>query len=218
MAILVPSILSADFTRLGQQVAEVTQAGADRIQVDVMDGHFVPNISIGTLGVEAVRRSTSLPIEAHLMISDPARYVDDFLRAGANIIIVHKEVLPNPQSLLAYIRQNGAKAGLAINPETSLDQIGNYLHDADLFLIMTVHPGFGGQEFIRETLPKIAELRSLLNNQGLQTDIEVDGGIYVSTAPEAQHAGANVFVAGSAVFGDQEGPAAGVKRLRTALG
>ena len=217
MAIIVPSILSADFTRLGQQVAEVTTAGADRIQVDVMDGHFVPNISIGALGVAAVRRATQLPIEAHLMITDPARYVDDFLRAGANIIIAHHEVLPDPRPLFAYIHQHGAKAGLAFNPETPVDAIANLVDVADLFLVMTVHPGFGGQEFIPETLAKMTQLRALLNQHGLTTDIEVDGGIYASTAPDALAAGANVFVAGSAIFGDPEGPAAGVTKLRAVV-
>ena len=183
MALIVPSILSADFTRLGQQVAEVTTAGADRIQVDVMDGHFVPNISIGTLGVAAVRRSTTLPIEAHLMITDPARYVDDFLRAGANLIIIHREVLDDPRPLLTYIRDHGAKAGIAINPETSADTLANLYDAADLYLVMTVHPGFGGQDFITETLPKITQVRAMLTQHGRPTaDIEVDGGIYDTTA------------------------------------
>lgn len=216
MAIIVPSILSADFTRLGQQVAEVTAAGADRIQVDVMDGHFVPNISIGALGVIAVRRATTLPIEAHLMIAEPGRYVDDFLRAGANVIIVHQEVLPDPRPLLAYIQQRGARAGLAINPETPTAEIEPFVDAADLILIMTVHPGFGGQEFIPETLPKIRRIRDVLRARGLERDIEADGGIYVSTAPEAVAAGANVLVAGSAIFSDPDGPVAGLAKLRAA--
>ncbi|HKD75854.1 MAG TPA: ribulose-phosphate 3-epimerase, partial [Ktedonobacterales bacterium] len=214
MAIIVPSILSADFTRLGQQVAEVTAAGADRIQVDVMDGHFVPNISIGTLGVNAVKRSTTLPVEAHLMISDPTRYVDDFLRAGADVIIIHREVLTDPRLLLSYIREHGAKAGLAVSPETAVDALVDLIDAADLFLIMTVHPGFGGQEFIVETLPKITQVRALLNQRGLNSDIEVDGGIYPDTAGTALAAGANVFVAGTAIFDDPDGPSTGVAKLR----
>jgi ribulose-phosphate 3-epimerase len=214
VAVIVPSILSADFTRLGQQVAEVTAAGADRIQVDVMDGHFVPNISIGTLGVNAVKRSTALPVEAHLMISDPTRYVDDFLRAGADVIIIHREVLTDPRPLLSYIREHGAKAGLAVSPETPVDALVDLIDAADLFLIMTVHPGFGGQEFIIETLPKITQVRALLNQRGLNSDIEVDGGIYPDTAATALNAGANVFVAGTAIFDDPDGPTAGVAKLR----
>lgn len=217
MALIVPSILSADFTRLGEQVAEVTTAGADRIQVDVMDGHFVPNISIGALGVEAVRRATKLPIEAHLMITDPARYVDDFLRAGANIIIVHREVLPDPRALLAYIRQQGAGAGLAISPETPVEMITDYLDAADLLLVMTVHPGFGGQDLLPETLAKVTDLRALLHQRNLTCDIEVDGGIHTGTAAQAVQAGANVLVAGSAVFGAPGGATAGMERLRASL-
>lgn len=214
MALIVPSILSADFTRLGEQVAEVTKAGADRIQVDVMDGHFVPNISIGTLGVEAVRRSTHLPIEAHLMITDPARYVDDFLQAGADLIIVHREVLADPRELLAHIRSRGAKAGIALNPETSAEALIDLLDAADLFLVMTVHPGFGGQVFIPETLPKIKQIRQWLTERGSAADIEVDGGISAATIRGAFEAGANVFVAGSAVFNYPQGSAEGVRVLR----
>ncbi len=217
MAVIVPSILSADFTRLGAQVADVTAAGADRIQVDVMDGHFVPNISIGALGIKAVRQSTQLPIEAHLMITDPARYVDDFLRAGASLIIVHREVLEDPRPLLGYIRDRHALAGLAINPETPAEMLQPYLADADLFLVMTVHPGFGGQDLIPETLAKVRQVRGWLTERGLTRDVEVDGGIAADTAPQAQAAGANVFVAGSAVFGHADGPAAGLRHLRAAL-
>ncbi len=218
MALIVPSILSADFTRLGEQVQAVTAAGADRIQVDVMDGHFVPNISIGTLGVEAVRRATTLPIEAHLMITDPTRYVDDFLRAGANIIIVHREVLPDPRPLLGYIRQHGAQAGLAISPATPVQAIMDDLTDADLFLVMTVHPGFGGQALIPDCLAKVTQLRQALNARGLTRDIEVDGGIHEGTVAQAVSAGANVLVAGSAVFNDRETPAQSIQRLRALIG
>jgi ribulose-phosphate 3-epimerase len=218
MALIVPSILSADFTRLGEQVKEVTDAGANRIQVDVMDGHFVPNISIGALGVEAVRRSTTLPIEAHLMITDPARYVDDFLRAGADIVIFHKEVVDDPRGLIGYLHQQGAKAGLAISPETDADQVEPYLDAVDLILVMTVHPGFGGQEFMTECLPKVQRIRALLTERNLQTDIEVDGGIHEGTATQAVAAGANVLVAGSSIYGHPQGAAVGLRELRASIG
>ncbi len=218
MAILVPSILSADFTRLGAEVAAVASAGADRIQVDVMDGHFVPNISIGTLGVAAVRRATNLPIEAHLMITDPARYVDDFLRAGADIIIIHWETVADPRELLGYIRKNGKKAGIAISPNTPVASLKDLLLAADMFLVMTVHPGFGGQELIPETLSKVTQLRATLNANTVLADIEVDGGISALTAPIAIAAGANVLVAGSSVYGHPDGSAAGLKHLRAACG
>ncbi len=218
MAILVPSILSADFTKLGAEVAAAASAGADRIQVDVMDGHFVPNISIGSLGVAAVRRATNLPIEAHLMITDPARYVDDFLRAGADIIIIHWETVEDPHELLAYIRKNGKKAGLAISPDTPVAAFSDLLLAADMFLVMTVHPGFGGQELIPETLGKVTKLRSMLNANAVLADIEVDGGISALTAPVAIAAGANVLVAGSAVYSHPDGAAAGMKHLRAACG
>ena len=217
MTLIVPSILSADFTRLGQQVAEVSKAGADRIHVDVMDGHFVPNISIGALGVDAVHRSTALPIEAHLMIDDPTRYVDDFLRAKADIIIIHREVLPDPRSLLGYIQQQGAKVGLAISPDTGIEAISEYLSLIDMVLVMTVHPGFGGQALIPECLTKVSQLRTLLTERGLTCDIEVDGGIHEGTAAQAVAAGANVLVTGSAIFSYPEGPAAGLAHLRASL-
>jgi ribulose-phosphate 3-epimerase len=218
MALIVPSILSADFTRLGEQVKEVANAGADRIQVDVMDGHFVPNISIGALGVEAVRQSTTLPIEAHLMITDPTRYVDDFLRAGANIIIFHGEVLADPLPLIAYIHQHGAKAGLAINPETDVAVLEPFIDAPDLILVMTVHPGFGGQEFMAECLPKVSHLRALLDQRGAQTDIEVDGGIHAGTAAQAVAAGANVLVAGSSIYSHPQGATEGLRELRASIG
>jgi ribulose-phosphate 3-epimerase len=217
VALIVPSILSADFTCLGQQVAAVAAAGADRIQVDVMDGHFVPNISIGALGVEAARRSATLPIEAHLMITDPARYADDFLRAGADVVIAHCEVLDDPRPLLGYLRSKGARAGLAISPETPVERIIGVLDAADLILVMTVHPGFGGQEFIPEMLPKVRRVRELVTGLGLSCDIEVDGGIHPGTAAEVVAAGANVLVAGSSIFGDPEGPAAGMAHLRASI-
>ena len=218
MATLVPSILSADFTRLGEQVAQATTAGADRLQVDVMDGRFVPNITVGPLVVEAVRRSTHLPIEAHLMIVDPERYVADFAQAGADVIIVHREVSPHLHRTIEQIKRLGKRAGVAINPATPLAAVQEILDDVDLVLVMTVDPGFGGQDFIQTMLPKIERLRGMLSGRGLACDLEVDGGIHAATAPLAVRAGANVLVAGSAVYGDSEGVAAGLAKLRAAIG
>ncbi len=218
MATIVPSILSADFTRLGQQVAEVTAAGADRIHVDVMDGHFVPNISIGALGVDAVRRSTNLPIEAHLMIEDPTRYVDDFLRAGANIIIVHREVLADPRPLITYIHEHNARAGVAISPDTPVETVTDLLDLVDMVLVMTVHPGFGGQDLIPETLLKVRHVREKIAQTARPVDIEVDGGIHSNNIAEVIQYGANVIVAGSAIFNDPDGPAAGMRSMREATG
>lgn len=216
MALLIPSILSADFARLGQQVEEAQAAGADRIQVDVMDGRFVPNITVGPLVVEAVRRNTTLPIEAHLMIVEPERYVADFAQAGADLIIVHQEVSPHLHRNVEQIKRLGKKAGVAINPATPLADLQEILNDIDLVLCMTVDPGFGGQQFITSVLPKIARLRAMIEQHGARCDLEVDGGINAETAPQVVKAGANVLVAGSAVYGDREGVAAGIHRLRQA--
>ena len=216
MALVVPSILSADFGRLGEQVAEAQAGGADRLQIDVMDGRFVPNITVGPLVVEAVRRATSLPLEAHLMIVEPERYVADFAQAGADLIIVHQEVSPHLHRTIAQIKRLGKRAGVAINPATPLADLQEILNDIDLVLCMTVDPGFGGQQFIRGVLPKISRLRAMIEQHGAQCDLEVDGGIHRETAPLVVQAGANVLVAGSAVYGDPDGVAAGIKRLRQA--
>ncbi|HEV7127219.1 MAG TPA: ribulose-phosphate 3-epimerase [Ktedonobacterales bacterium] len=218
MTIYVPSILSADFARLGEQVTEATTAGADRLQVDVMDGRFVPNITVGPLIVEAVRRHTHLPIEAHLMIVEPERYLADFASAGADIIIVHQEVSPHLHRTVEQIKRLGKKAGVAINPATPLAAVQEILDDVDLVLVMTVDPGFGGQDFIQTMLPKIERLRGMLSGRGLGCDLEVDGGIHAATAPLAVRAGANVLVAGSAVYGDPGGVAGGLAKLRAAVG
>src|SRR5690348_9960795 len=178
---LVPSILSADFTRLGEQVREAESAGAQRIQIDIMDGHFVPNITMGPAIVEAVRGCTSLPIEAHLMITNPQEYIEDFARAGADVIIVHQEVCPHLHRVIQQIRATGKMAAVAINPSTPIILLENILSLIDMVLIMTVNPGFGGQDFIPEMLPKIARLHQAIGERGLRCDIEVDGGIHEAT-------------------------------------
>jgi ribulose-phosphate 3-epimerase len=214
---IVPSILSADLTRLGEQVQEAESSGADRIQVDVMDGRFVPNITFGPLVVEAVRRSMRLPIEAHLMIVEPERYVAEFASAGADVIIVHQEATPHLHRAIQQIHHLGKKAGVAINPSTPAAMLEDILGDVDLVLVMTVNPGFGGQEFIAETLQKIARVRQMMVERGLERDIEVDGGIGVATAPRVVKAGANLLVAGASVFGSKEGVAAAIRRLRESV-
>ena len=197
---LAPSILSADFRRLGEEVAAVSAAGADYIHVDVMDGHFVPNITIGPLVVEAARRSTHLPLDVHLMISEADRYLEDFVRAGANLISVHVEVLPHLHRTLQRIRELGVKASATLNPSTPLVTIEHVLEQLDMVLLMTVNPGFGGQEFIPAMIPKIRDLRRMIDERGLTVDVEVDGGINAETIGAVARAGADVFVAGSAVF------------------
>jgi ribulose-phosphate 3-epimerase len=217
MSLIVPSILSADFARLGEQVEAAQAGGADRIQIDVMDGRFVPNITVGPLVVAAVRRHCSLTLEAHLMIVEPERYLEDFAQAGADLIIVHQEASPHLHRTIQGIKQLGKKAGVAINPATPLVVLQEILDVVDLVLCMTVNPGFGGQEFIGGMLPKIQRLRAMITQHGAGCDLEVDGGISAETAPLVAQAGANVFVAGSSVFGDADGVAAGIMRLRAAL-
>lgn len=214
---IVPSILSADFARLGEQVREAEAAGADGIQIDVMDGHFVPNITVGPLVVEAVRRVTRLPLEAHLMIEAPERYVNDFATAGADLIIVHQEVSPHLQRIVQHIKELGKRAGVAINPATPSVVLEEILECVDLVLVMTVNPGFGGQEFIPSTLPKIRRVRQMIEQRGLSCDLEVDGGVYTETAPLVVAAGANVLVVGNAIFGAGEGVAAAMRRLRQSI-
>lgn len=218
MAQIVPSILSADFARLGEQVAAAQQGGADRIQIDVMDGRFVPNITVGPLIVEAVRRHTTLPLEAHLMIVEPERYLADFAHAGADIIIVHQEASPHLHRTVEQIHRLGKQAGVAINPATPLAVLQEILHNVELVLCMTVDPGFGGQDYIASMTPKIERLRTLITQHDAGCDLEVDGGIHAATAPAAVRAGANLLVAGSAVYGDPAGVAAGIARLRAVIG
>jgi ribulose-phosphate 3-epimerase len=214
---IVPSILSADFTRLGEQVREAEEAGAQRIQVDIMDGHFVPNITMGPLVVEAVRRCTKLPLEAHLMISNPEQYIEEFAKAGADVIIVHQEVSPHLHRIIQQIKAAGKMAGIALTPSTPVIMLEDILSMLDMVLIMTVNPGFGGQNFIPETLPKITRLRQVIEQRGLDCDIEVDGGIHESIVPLVVQAGANLLVAGSAVYNERESVAQAIARLQNAI-
>lgn len=201
MALIAPSILSADFTRLGEQIAAADEAGADWIHLDVMDGHFVPNITIGPLVVAAARRATRLPLDVHLMIEKPDRFLSDFVAAGASSLTVHQETCPHLHRTVQRIRELGARPGVSINPATPVESLVDILPLVDLVLVMTVNPGFGGQEFIPECLPKITRLRRYLAaTGGSQPEIEVDGGIDAKTAPAVVAAGASVLVAGSAIF------------------
>ncbi len=214
---IVPSILSADFTRLGEQVREAEAGGAQRIQIDVMDGHFVPNITMGPLIVEAVRRCTSLPLEAHLMITNPQDYIETFAKAGADVIIVHQEVCPHLHRAIQQIRAAGKRVGVALNPSTPVFLLEDVLSLLDSVLVMTVNPGFGGQDFIPETLPKIARLRRMITERRLACDIEVDGGIHEATIAQVVQAGANLLVAGSAVYNERESVAEAITRLLHAI-
>ena len=198
---IAPSILSADFARLGEEVRAVEQAGADWIHVDVMDGRFVPNITIGPLVVEAVRRSTSLPLDVHLMIVEPERYVADFVKAGASTVGVQVEATPHLHRALAQIREAGARASAVLNPATPAEHVEPVLGELDQILLMTVNPGFGGQRFIESVLPKIERLRRWIEERGLDVTLEVDGGVAPGTIGRAARAGADVFVAGTAIFG-----------------
>jgi ribulose-phosphate 3-epimerase len=198
---IAPSILSADFGRLAEEVRAVEKAGADYIHVDVMDGHFVPNLTIGPVVVAAVRKATSLPLDVHLMIENPERYIDDFARAGADLIGVHVEACPHLHRVLQQIRAAGKKSSVTLNPATPLETIAYVLQNVDQVLIMSVNPGFGGQSFIPNVLPKIQALKVEIDTIGLPIDIEVDGGIKPDNAATVAAAGANVLVAGSAIFG-----------------
>ena len=217
MVKIAPSILSADFTRLGEQVAEAEAAGADYIHIDVMDGHFVPNITVGPLVVEAVRRTTRLPLDVHLMIEAPERYIARFAEAGADILTVHVEACPHLHRVVQQIKGLGVKAGVSLNPATPLGSLEEILGGVDLVLVMTVNPGFGGQEFIAGMLSKIRRLRRMLDERGLKCELEVDGGINAETAPEVVAAGANVLVAGQAIFGAEEGVAEAMRRIRESV-
>ncbi len=211
---LVPSILSADFTRLGEQVRAVEEAGARRLQIDVMDGHFVPNITMGPMVVEAVRRSTNILIETHLMITNPQDYIETFAQAGADLIIVHYETCPHLHSVIQQIRKAGKQVGVALNPSTPVFMLEDMISLLDLVLVMTINPGFGGQELIPETLPKITKARAMINARGLHCDVEVDGGVHEATVPQVVKAGANLLVAGSAIYNNKESVSQAMAKLR----
>ncbi len=211
---LAPSILAADFARLGEQVREAEAAGANYIHVDVMDGHFVPNITVGPLVVRAVRGVTRLPLDVHLMLEEPERHIDAFAAAGADILVIHPEVSPHLHRVIEQIKGHGLWAGVALNPATPLAAIEEVLAEVDLALIMSVDPGFGGQEFIEDVLPKVRRLRRLLDEQGLAVELEIDGGITPETAPRCVEAGVRVLVAGTAIFNNKGSVADNMARLR----
>ena len=214
---IAPSILSSDFARLADEVAKVERGGADQIHVDVMDGHFVPNITIGVPVVASLKRVTSLPLDVHLMISEPDRYLEAFASAGAAIITVHAEAVVHLHRTLTRIRQLGVKAGVAINPATPVDHIREVANEADVVLIMSVNPGFGGQKFIQRSVTKVSLTKALLTAAGSTADIEVDGGVDSSNAATLVRAGATMLVAGASIFGTPD-PAAATRDLRTAAG
>jgi ribulose-phosphate 3-epimerase len=214
---IAPSILSADFLRLGEEVGIAEQAGADRFHLDIMDGRFVPNLSLGLPIVKAMRRGTSLPLEAHLMIDQPDRYIEAFAQAGADMIIVHQENTPHLDRAVQWIKSLGKKAGVALNPSTPAGTLEEILEALDLVLVMTVNPGFGGQHFIGSTLKKIRQVRLMLDNRNPRGELEVDGGIEPKTVPLAVEAGATVLVGGTSVFGYPGGPQAGIQSLLEAV-
>lgn len=213
---IAPSLLAADFTRLGEQLHECEEGGADLIHFDVMDGRFVPNITMGPFILEAVKRATNLPLDVHLMIVEPERYVQDFANAGADTISIHVEASPHLHRTLQTIAQLGCRVGVALNPHTPASALSEVMHLVDIINVMTVNPGFGGQKFLYETMSKIAKLRAMAGDIQRAIDIEVDGGINSETASSATQSGANVLVGGTAIFRYPNGIAAGVSALRDA--
>ena len=212
---IAPSILSADFARLGEQIKTVEEAGASLLHVDVMDGRFVPNITVGLPVVKAISRATRLPIDAHLMIVEPGRYAESFVKAGANMVSIHIEADPHAHRTLSAIKAAGAQAGIAFNPATPLSALEEAIKFADYALLMSVNPGFGGQEFIPESLDKVRRLRKMIDERGLRTRIEIDGGIDIDNIADITGAGAEIIVAGSAIFGSGD-PGVAVRKLREA--
>ncbi|MFC0473128.1 ribulose-phosphate 3-epimerase [Halalkalibacter kiskunsagensis] len=210
---IAPSILSADFAKLGEEIKDVELGGADYIHVDVMDGHFVPNITIGPLVVEAIRPITDLPLDVHLMIENPDAYIPQFAKAGADIISVHVEACPHLHRTIHLIKEQGVKPGIVLNPGTPVDVIEPIIGDVDLVLLMTVNPGFGGQRFIESVLAKIEKVAKMIQERGLNVEIEVDGGVNAETAKRCVEAGANVLVAGSAIY-SQESRANAILEIR----
>ncbi len=215
--IIMPSILSADFLNLGDAIAECVAAGADWFHLDIMDGHFVPNIALGPGVVGACRRATDLPLDVHLMIENPDQYLDAFATAGANSISVHHEVCSQVRNTLTTIRNMGLNAGIAISPGTAVDEIKDILDLVDLVLVMTVQPGFAGQSFIENSAEKVRRMRSIIDAAGLNTHIQVDGGINSKTAPACAEAGADYFVAASAIFQHPNGITAGIRALQSSI-
>src|SRR5215207_7514189 len=215
--VIAPSILSADFTRLGEEIAACESAGAGWLHIDVMDGHFVPNITMGPFIVEACKRVTKLPLDVHLMIEKPEQYLEAFAKAGASGLTVHVETCPQLDRTLLDIKSLGCKAGVVLNPETPVREIEPVLHLADLVLVLSVHPGFSGGKFIPETIAKVADVRRKLDALGSSAWLEVDGGINADTLPKMKEAGATAFVAASAIFKHPQGIVAGIQTLRALL-
>lgn len=201
---IAPSILAADFAKLGQEVKEVEAAGAELIHIDVMDGHFVPNISFGAIALEAIRPLSTLPMDVHLMIENPDQYIEQFAKAGADYITVHVEACRHLHRTIQLIRSFGVKPGVVLNPHTPIESIQHVLEDVDMVLFMTVNPGFGGQKFIESVVPKVAALSQIIKERGLDIAIEIDGGINAETIVPCAKAGATIFVAGSAIYGKED--------------
>ena len=217
MYLIAPSILAADFLRLGEQIAQVETAGADWIHIDVMDGHFVPNLTMGPFIVEHCRRATRLPLDVHLMVTEPMRFVEAFVRAGANSLTVHVEVNDELRPTLQKIRSLGCRAGLSLSPGTPAEAVHPYLGLVDLILVMSVEPGYAGQQFLPQVLPKITAVRRMLDVADSSAWLQVDGGLSPTTLPQVKAAGANVFVAAQAIFHHPDGIAAGLRALRESL-
>lgn len=213
---IAPSILSADFMRLGEQVQEAEAAGVDRVQIDVMDGRFVPNITFGAIVIEALRPLTRIQLEAHLMVEPPEDFIESIAQAGADTIIVHQEATPHLHRAIQQVHSLGKKAGVALNPSTPASLLSEVIGSLQLVLVMTVNPGFGGQDFIPETLSKIKQVRETIHERNMRCEVEVDGGINLETAPQVVNAGADVLVAGTAVFDSRDGIASAVRELLAA--